>query len=128
MRAIQKLHSEAAAQEQLEKETVRLHAQEKEHAIRSLKAQEIEELNQAVSESGHKPKEDRSPEAIGAAMLQLLQKKADALIRARQNREHRKINSAKNLERGISAIEGATNAISKANRRLIQELRDPLVL
>lgn len=125
---IQKLHTESATQDQLDQEAVKLHAQEKEFAIRSLRNQEIEELNQAVSETGHRPKENWSPDSAVAAMLQLLEKKSEALIKARQNREQRKINSAKNLERGIAAIEGATHAISKANRRLIHEFRDPLVL
>ena len=125
---IQKLHTETAAQDQFDQEAVKLHAQEKEFAIRSLRNQEIDELKQAVSETGHRQKEDWSPDSAVAAMLQLLEKKSEALIKARQNREHRKINSAKNLERGIAAIEGATHAISKANRRLIHEFRDPLVL
>lgn len=127
-KAIEKIHSDTAAQEQLEQEAIKVNRQEKDRAIRALKNREMDELNHAVAETGHRPKEDKPPEAIGLAMIQLLEKKAALLLKARKDREQRRVNSAKSLERGISAIEGATHAISKANRRLIHEFRDPLVV
>ena len=120
-KAVDRTKKENKAKKLVDKEVARVHQAEKQRILEHMKKSELTHLNKG------KPATTKSADEIVHEMRVTLVEKVKALTFARHENERKRLNSAQELEGGIKVVEEATDAIARANRRLISKLRNLVI-
>jgi myosin heavy subunit len=112
-----------AAQKAAHVEAIRNHERERDSILQAMREAERRTLRSAAKAAGLKRTGKRSPSELIEAMVAVLEWQIGELKRARMARDQKDAEFPERLAGGITVVEGAANAISHANRKLLRAIR-----